>query len=213
MLINLSTVPSVGVPARWLTWTMNVPLFALTALVSLEFSAALANPDVWVKAGMTYRLEGGKITGISYDWEFDEFFSSRTIAFFDADQDGELGPAEVEHLRSEAFDPLARFSYFVHVWEGAEKRNELEIETFAARAENGLLIYRFTVALSPPADPGSGEIIASLHDESTFVDFRFRERDFLLVQGAMEPGCKFTIARGSDARSGHRQPVTLTCGG
>ena len=116
-------------------------------------------------------------------------------------------------MRSEAFDPLADFGYFVHIWEGEVKRNELEIETFTADIENGLLVYRFTVALTPPADPGSGEIIASLHDESIFVDFRFREKDFLLVQGAMDPGCKFRIARGKGAQSGHRQPVTLYCGG
>ena len=91
MSINLSKQLSVGFLAWWSTRTMNGLLFAVTTLVALEFSAARANPDVWVKVGMTYRFEGGKITGISYDWAFDEFFSSRTIGSFDANRDGELG--------------------------------------------------------------------------------------------------------------------------
>ncbi len=188
-------------------------LLTAAILLVLGSTGVLANPDVWVKAGMIYRFEDGKITGISYEWQFDEFFSSRTIASFDADQDGELEPAEVDLLRAGAFDPLADFGYFVHVWEGETKREDPEIEEFIARVEDGRLIYRFTVAPDPPIDPLAGDVVTSLHDESIFVDFEFREKEFLLVQGAMDPGCRFRIARGSGAQSGHRQPVTLNCGG
>lgn len=213
MSINLSNNRSVGFRACRSIRTVGRLLFAVTILVVLEFSAAFANPDVWVQTGMIFRFEDGKVTGVSYDWAFDEFFSSRTIASFDADGDGELEPAETVRLRREAFDPLAEFSYFVHVWEGDQKRNELEIESFAADVDEGLLVYRFTVALTPPVDPVADEIIASLHDESIFVDFRFREKEFLLVEGAMDPGCRFRIARGRGAQSGHRQTVSLYCGG
>lgn len=213
MSINLSIDDFVRCPDREVIRTMIGQLLTAAMLLVLGSTGALANPDVWVKVGMIYRFENSKVTGITYEWQFDEFFSSRTIGSFDADNDGELEPAEIDLLRAGAFDPLADYGYFVHVWEGGTKRGDPEIEEFTARADDGHLIYRFTVALDPPIDPGAGDVVASLHDESIFVDFEFREEGFLLVQGAMDPGCKFRIARGKGAQSGHRQPVTLNCGG
>ena len=188
-------------------------LLAASMLFALDISDAQANPDVWVKSGMTYRFEDGKITGITFDWQFDEFFSSRTIATYDADQSGVLELAEVNRLRGEAFDPLSEFGYYVHVWVAGKKWKDLEIEKFSASIDGILLVYRFTVALTPPADPGAGDIVVSLYDKSIYVDFVFLEKNFLLTQGVMNPGCKFRIARGRGAQSGHRRPVTLKCGG
>ena len=48
-------------------------------LVTLGTPGAHANPDVWVKAAMTYRFDDGKITAVTFDWRFAEYFSSRTI--------------------------------------------------------------------------------------------------------------------------------------
>ena len=193
--------------------TMNRLLLAVALLFALGAPGAGANPDVWVKTGMTYRFEDGKITGITFAWRFDEYFSSRTIGTYDVDHSGVLEAKEVERLRGEAFDPLEKFGFYVHIWVAGEKRENLKIEDFAATIDGKLLVYRFTVALTPPADPGAGDIVASLYDKSIYVDFRFFAKKFLLVEGAMKPGCKFRIARGRGAQSGHRQPVTLNCGG
>ena len=132
---------------------------------------------------------------------------------YDADRSGVLEPNEVEHLRREVFDPLKKFNYYVHIWAGGEKRDSPSIDDFSASFDDKKLVYRFTVALTPPADPAAGDIVASLYDEEIYVDFRFFEKNFLLVHGAMSPGCKFKIARGKGAQSGHPQPVTLNCGG
>ena len=53
----------------------------------------------------------------------------------------------------------------------------------------------------------------SLFDHENFVDFSFPESAFLLVSGAMTPGCSFRAARGTGAQSGHPRPVTLACEG
>lgn len=193
--------------------TVKILLAAATILLIFGISVARANPDVWVKSGMTYRFEESKITGIIFDWRFDEFFSSRTIATYDVDQSGVLEVGEVDRLRDEAFDPLAQFGYYVHVWVAGEKRQDLVIEKFNARIDGKVLVYQFSVTLMPPADPSVGDIIVSLYDKSIYVDFNFVEKNFILIQGAMKPSCKFKVARGRGAQSGHRQPVTLKCGG
>ena len=140
-------------------------------LLALGAPGAHANPDVWVKAGMTYRFEDAKVTGITFDWRFDEYFSSRTITTYDANQSGILEAKEVDHLRGEAFDPLEKFGYYVHIRVAGKKRENLKIEDFAASIDGNQLVYRFTVALTPPADPGAGDIVASLHDYAVVHEF------------------------------------------
>ena len=61
--------------------------------------------------------------------------------------------------------------------------------------------------------PAKEPVIVSLFDRKIFVDFSFSDSAFLLVSGEMTPGCKFRIARGEGAQSGHPQPVTLACDG
>ena len=191
---------------------MNRWLLVAAALIALGTSGAHANPDVWVEAGMTYRFEDHKVSSITFEWRFDPFFSSRTIGAYDADRSGSLEPAEVARLREEAFDPLEKFGYYVHVWVAGKRLENPDITEFGARIDGGLLVYRFTVGLEPPADPAAGDLVASLYDKSIYVDFRFMEKEFLLVSGTMRPGCKFSVSRGSGELSGHRQPVTLECG-
>ena len=192
---------------------MRATYFAAVLLAAVWVSDAHANPDVWVRAGATYRFEDMKVAAITFEWRFDEYFSDRTIRTYDSNENGVLEPKEVEQLRGEAFDPLKKFDYYVHIWVGGEKRENHQIESFEARVDNTKLIYRFTVALTPSANPRAEEVIASLYDKEIYVDFRLFENSFLLVQGVMSFDCKFRIARGKGAQSGHAQPITLKCGG
>ena len=187
-------------------------LATVAGIMSGFVSPAHANPDVWIEAGVTYRFDGGMVTGMTYDWKFDAFFSSLTIDVFDTNANGTLDPIEVEQLRAETFDPLDAYGYHLYIWEAGERREEFRIESFSAEVEDMRLVYRFTVAIDPPADPRAGAFITSLHDPAIFVDFAFREADFLMVEGEMGADCGFRIARGEGDLSGHRQPVSLKCG-
>ena len=192
---------------------MRAAYFSAVLVAAVWVSDAHANPDVWVTAGVTYRFEDKKVTAITFEWKFDEYFSDRTIRTYDSNENGALEPGEVENLRGEAFDPLKEFDYYVHIWVGEEKREDHNIESFEARVDDTKLVYRFTVALAPSANPSADKVIASLRDKKIFVDFRLFKNNFLLVQGVMYSDCKFRIARGKGAQSGHAQPITLKCGG
>ena len=171
-----------------------------------------ANPDVWVKAGITYHFEEHLITELTYLWSFDDYFSSRTIQTYDRDKNGVFEPEELTLLRREAFDPLSRFGYHVHIWADGKKLKNLMAKNFDARIETKKLIYEFTVPLMPSANPNDGPIITSLYDNKLVMDFRFFKKNFLLVKGLMRPDCKFQIKRGKGVQSYHPQPVTLKCG-
>ena len=186
---------------------MSLPALALVA------TQAQANPHVWVEAVIAFEVEDHRVTGFTFVWRFDDYFSSHTIGAHDLDGDGALDPAEVRALRTEVFDPLAQRGYYVHVWVGPDRREGPEIDRFMARVEERRLVYEFSVPVAPPADPGEEPVIVSLFDRTNAVDFRLAESDFLLVHGEVKPGCGFRVARGRGEQSGHPRPVTLGCGG
>ena len=126
-----------------------VTLFAF-AWISWS-GGALANPDVWVQSKFTYLVERGTVTGMDLEWHFDRYFSARTIAEFDADKSGTLDQAEVDALRSKAFDPLKEHDYYIHVWAGDEI-GQVELADFDARIVDETLVYGFSVRFAAGVD-------------------------------------------------------------
>ena len=192
---------------------LEASLPAAVLALSLAATPALANPHVWVEARITFELEDHRVERLAFAWRFDDFFSSHAIRTHDLDGDGALGPEEMRALRADSFDPLARFDYHVHAWVGGARREGHEVDRFSARVEDERLVFEFSVPVTPPADPGEGPVVVSLFDGENEVDFRFAESNFLLVDGEVKSGCRFRVARGRGAQSGHPRPVTLTCGG
>ena len=184
---------------------------ALTVL--LAATEARANPDVWVETTITVAFDDQRVSGLTFSWAFDDFYSAHAIRTYDLDRDGMFNFLESMNLRSETFDPLSGTDYYVHVWSGDEKRRGVDVDNFEARIEDATLVYTFSAPLAPPLDPQNDPVTVSLFDQENFVDFNFRDSDFLLVSGAMAAGCKFRVARGKGAQAGHPRPVTLACEG
>ena len=192
-----------------------VRLWALVVALTMSLAPAeaRANPDVWVETTITVAFDDQRVSGLEFSWIFDDFYSARTVQTYDLDRDGAVNPLEVKNLRAETFDPLSPADYFVHIWSGDEKRQGHDADRFSARIEETKLIYEFSVALTPPLDPKEAPVTVSLFDRDNVVDFSFSDSPFLLVSGEMTAGCKFSVARGKGAQSGHPQPVTLACEG
>ena len=189
-------------------WTLVLALIPL-----LTAAEARANPDVWIETTLTIAFDDHRVSGLEFSWTFDDFYSAHTIQTYDLDGDGTLNSLEVRNLRAETFDPLSPVEYFVHIWSGEEQQPVHNVDRFAARIEQAQLVYEFSVSLTQPLDPTVGAVAVSLFDHENFVDFSFSDGHFLLVSGEKTPGCKFRIARGKGAQSGHPQPVTLACEG
>ena len=181
--------------------------------VSLAAAEARANPDVWVETTIAMAFDDRRVSGLTFSWTFDDFYSAHAIRTYDLDRDGAFNSLESGNLRAETFDPLSAADYYVHVWSGDEKRPGVGVDQFIARIEDTTLVYEFSIPLVPPLDPKNSPVTVSLFDRENFVDFSFPNSDFVLVSGAMGPGCKFSIARGKGAQSGHPRPVTLACEG
>ena len=184
----------------------------LLALLSGAFDVR-GNPHVWVETGITFELEGRAVTGFTFAWRFDNYYSAHAIRSYDLDGNGALEAEEIVALRTGAFDPLAEFDYHVHIWARGEKLASHAVDRFSAKIVDSRLVFEFSVPVAPPVDPNVEPVTVSVLDGSNVVDFRFAESDFLLVRGEIQEGCRFRVARGSGEQDGHPQTATLTCGG
>ena len=169
-----------------------------------------ANPDVWVKARITYYFEDNLVTQLNYLWNFDDFFSSRTIVKYDRNSNGIFESEELALLQREIFDPLSQFNYHVNIWKEGNKLKKIMAKNFKARIEAKKLVFDFSVPLMPPANPGEGPLITSLFDKKLVLDFSLFKKKFLIVKGFMRPSCKFQIKRGKRSQN-FSQIVTLKC--
>ena len=174
---------------------------------------ARGNPHVWVETGITFELDGHAVTGLTFAWRFDDYYSDHAIRSYDVDGNGALEAEEITTLRTGAFDPLGEFDYHVHIWAHGGKLESHAVDQFTAKIEDSRLVFEFSVPVAPPVDPNVEPVTVSVLDGSNVVDFRFAESDFLLVRGEMQEDCRFRIARGSGEQAGHPQTATLSCGG
>ena len=169
-----------------------------------------ANPDVWIKARITYYFEDHLVTQLNYIWIFDDFFSSQAIVKYDRNSDGIFQSEELVILRREIFDPLSQYNYHVNIWKEGNKLKKIIAKNFKAKIETKRLIFDFSVPLMPPANPSEGPLIISLFDKNLILDFSLFKTKFLTVKGLMRPSCKFQIKRGKKSQN-YSQTVTLKC--
>ena len=169
-----------------------------------------ANPDVWIKARITYYFEDHLVTQLNYEWSFDDFFSSQIIVNYDVNNDGIFQSEELVLLRREIFDPLSQFNYHVNIWKEGEKIKKIVVKNFKARIETKKLVFDFTVPMMPSVNPTESPLINSLFDKKSVLDFSLFKKKFLRVKGFMRSDCKFQIRRGKRSQN-FSQFITLKC--
>ena len=186
------------------------PAVLLGLALAFAAPAAQANPDIWVKSKIVYRLQNEAVVGLALEWRFDRYFSSRTIGTIDVDGDGAFSESEAARLRQEIFDPLSEDRYHLHVLSDGAPR-DFTVAAFEPGIDGEHLVYRFAVRLGSPVPYTREALVVSQHDGETVFDFSFMEQNFLLVEGPLAAGCKFRIGRGKGPLKGHDKTIALVC--
>jgi ABC-type uncharacterized transport system substrate-binding protein len=181
-------------------WMRIVTILSAGALLVLGGRSAPvgAHPHVWIDAVVTFVFEDRQLVALSHHWKFDEFFGSFVIEEHDADGNGAFDAAEVSAIRENAFSNLREFDYFTHVRLDRRKLPLHEVSTFAARIEDGVLVYEFTMPLPQPVDPRAGGFAASVYDAEYYVEVLLDEYDPVRFDGISSGGCTYEIREDAD---------------
>ena len=161
--------------------------------LGLRGDPGAAHPHVWIDAVVTFVFEDRQLVGLRHHWTFDEFFGSFVIEEHDVDGNGAFDAAEVSAIRDNAFSNLREFDYFTHVRLDGQTLPLREVSDFAARIQDRVLVYEFTMPLPEPVDPGKDSFAASVYDVEYYVEVLLDQYDPVRFEGIPSGGCTYEI--------------------
>jgi ABC-type uncharacterized transport system substrate-binding protein len=174
----------------WKTW-----LFAAAAVVACTSARpASAHPHIWIDVVATVLFDNAKVTGVRFQWTFDEFFSAGVISEFDKNKNKKFEPAEIEAVRTGAFEGVKEVGYFTDVLVDDKKFEIALTKDFTAAVEKGSAVYHFTVPLTEPLDPAKHALALTVYDKAYFVDISFQGgKDGVKIEGTGVGKCAIEI--------------------
>ena len=165
---------------------------------SMSTGPATTHPHVWIDTQATMEFKDGKVTAVHLRWSFDDLFSSFVINEFDKNKNKTFDAEEIAQVQTNAFANLKNFNYFTHLRIGKDKLKIEKVRDFAPSIEDGRLVYRFTIDVPKPVDPGQSKVGLSVYDETFYVDVAFAKKDPVRFKGIAKGACKYTVTRDKD---------------
>jgi ABC-type uncharacterized transport system substrate-binding protein len=173
-------------------------VLALAASVAAGGSAS-AHPHVWVTmGGQLIYAPDGSITGVRYDWTFDDMFSAFATQGLKPKTPGELTRQELAPLAEENVSSLKEYRYFTF---GKVNGKKIELQDptdyyLDYNTKDTVLTLHFTLPFKAPIR--AKELNLEVYDPEYFVDFAFKKtKDPVALVGA-PAGCKLSVMRPKD---------------
>jgi len=148
-----------------------------TVVLALVFSAFAvfcgeAHPHVFISNRMVVAFDGARLSGITFFWTFDEMFSSMIFTDFAPGADGRFAPGLVDGIKTNDFDNLENYHYFLAFFIGKRPLTKIRIEKFLPFVTNGTrLVYSFFVPLGLPVSDTPQALRVTVYDDSYYVAF------------------------------------------
>lgn len=187
--------------------------FLRTSLAIGSFLAAglgaSAHPHVWVSMeGQLVYAPDGSVTGVHYDWTFDDMFSAFATQGVDAKKPGQFTRQELAPLAEENVSSLKEFDYFTFA-KANGKKIEMKDPTdyyLDYDAKDTVLTLHFTVPFKAPVK--AKEFNVDIYDPEYFVDFTFKDvKSPVSLRGA-PAACKLTIVRPQELGAAQGQQLS-----
>jgi len=106
-----------------------------------------AHPHVFMDMNSDIIFNKKGLEGFYVHWRFDEMFSSGVRLSYDSNGNGSFENSEIELLKSEYFNNLANFNYFISYELNGKSRKVTKVSDFTAILEDNVVSYKFFVPL------------------------------------------------------------------
>jgi len=168
-----------------------------TSLAFIPMSRpAQAHPHEFVTMQMTAQFDGqSRMTGLTYTWTFDEFFTAYAVEGQDANKNGKAEPKELDALLKEILGNIEGIQYFTVF----DKR--LSVPQFAAAQplsstlENRQLRVRFNVPFSKPMNLQGKKARFAIYDDQFYIAMNYDPDQKAIQVDGGKSQCKSEIER------------------
>ncbi len=134
---------------------------------------------------MALVFDDSGLAAVRQTWVFDEFYSAMVLMDLGLALSGDLDEAARKRVRAYTFDTLKPYDYFTRIRVDGERVAIPDPRTFAARVDEGRLVFEFEIAAPVPALGEPRMVTIAVYDESfyCFMDFPPLE---VAMEGAAE---------------------------
>lgn len=166
---------------------------ALIALYgALSPLTAHAHPHAWIDLKSTVIFDAeGRITALTQEWSFDEFYSAFVMEGINAD-DPELNKVLQEVTRSN-LENLREFDYFTLVRTDGQKVDLADVTDFDGGTRDRRYWMRFTIPFKAALDPRAHDVSFAVFDPTYYIEILYAPNDPLSLTGTGASGCRANI--------------------
>jgi ABC-type uncharacterized transport system substrate-binding protein len=169
---------------------------ALIVVVVCLAAPLWAHPHVFIADRLTVVFDKGVLQGISFEWTFDDVFSSMILTDYNPKHNAQLTEAQNAAIKAGAFDNLVSYHYFLAFWIGGKPLKSFSVERFTAIVKDGrTLVYTFFVPLNVPVHAAEQTVLATVYDDSYYVAFDILKTDAVTVQADADVTCSLSIQK------------------
>ena len=170
-------------------------ILALAGLLAAG-GVALAHPHVWVTMqGELVYAPDGSVTGVRYNWTFDDMFSAFATQGIEPKKPGVFTRQDLDSLAKENVSSLKEFDYFTFA-KANGKKIEMKDPTdyyLDYNTKDTVLTLHFTLPLKTPVK--AKELNVEIYDPEYFVDFSFKDMKEPIALVGAPAACKLSVAR------------------
>jgi len=153
-------------------------------LVTAPLWCAEAHPHVFIANRMTVVFDGGVLAGIEFSWTFDQMFTAMILHDFKPGADGSFSPQTGGAIKSNDFDNLENYHYFLAFFVGQQPVKKIRIQQFLPSVADGSrLVYSFFVPLNLQVSAADRTLRVTVYDDSYYVAFDVMHTADVQVQG------------------------------
>jgi len=157
-------------------------------------TVAYSHPHEFVEMKVNVKFNGdGKVTGLQYDWLFDEFFSAYAVEPADKDRDGVPEQKGLEDLISHILGNIKPIDYFTKFDENRLVPKLANAKPLKVQMKGRQLNLSFFVPFEAPLDISKKSFSYAIYDEEFYIAMNHSvDKSAVRLDGAPD-GCKFEI--------------------
>lgn len=127
---------------------------------------AFSHPHMTIYSSCEFVFEGSDLRGFWVEYQFDRYFTSDMIYYFDENNDSQFDEKETEEIYNTTFLNLEKYGFYISIRKGKTRFSPDHIDRFSVYLNDQLLSYRFYIEYS---DPDEREIFVSINDPTYFT--------------------------------------------